>query len=858
MIGNRRRHARQVVNSPVYVALGSSSGGLLYDISEGGLAVDIVGPKLTDELIDLGFEMPETERHFEASGQTTWKKEPGSRAGLKFVNLPEASHQQIKEWLSVRAIPGGFGDIASPSDAAKTKWFDPPSMQRETLSEAPVPGSAAEVSQVLANDAAAPEYTDARPTAFTTLGSSSAGEGTVSRSEGNYEVTDLRHSLFHRSAVRKSRLKLGQALLEELRASRQWFIDETKKQLASMIQASLESLTEATTEQARNQLTQWFQEQAQIACRNADAAVQSVDLAAKEAVAQLQAAHQKMEASLKSHAEDHQKRLAELSSVIEELPGALQHLQQKTTKEVEDELEKVAKDLLNRSAKQLQEQADVVAEALGEELRTSISLLSEVLKPSSRPVAPAAMAEPKEKEQPVESDSSVRPATPIRESTTPIAVPPSFGDSRVPRRQTSVWRFYHSTILRLSEILRAAQDELGEWVARARQLRRTLIFAFNLPRPQERARTVVASSPPAPSASSNDIRAQLRTSALAVADSAAEEQRVDSVPPAVQVVPVGEGDLPAAKASDSTASRSHLDASGPLAIRSHENSWEAGIPESWLDQRAATEPAAANRFPRRRLILAGVSICLFLLVPVAAWFALRRHSGSKPVAVNSGAVPAQASSESAAAPSAEPAPKPAASATQVSAQTQAMVATVPGSRQPPKDSTNVPSAPAAPGKPASPRAKPEMRLGTLTVPAVAPAQNKVAREEPLPAVVDSEVPGAVPGGQPGGIIGILSKGSAASAQSSQHGGQVVRPRLTSSVKPDYPPLARLQRVEGDVVIQAEISATGSVGLLKVVSGPALLQQAAMEALRKWKYEPARLNDQPIALQVLVTIRFRIK
>jgi len=408
---------------------------------------------------------------------------------------------------------------------------------------------------------------------------------------------------------------------------------------------------------------------------------------------------------------------------------------------------------------------------------------------------------------------------------------------------------------------------------------------FNLPRPQERARPGIPSSPPAPSASSltgertkpaaaslrpNDIRAQLRKSALAVADSASE-QRVDSFPPAVQVVPVGEGELPAAKASDSNASRSPLGASGPLAIRSHEHSWEAGVPESWLDQRAATKPAAVNRPPRRKLILAGVSLCLFILVP-AAWFVLRRHSGSEPGAVNSSVVPAQASSESAAAPRAEPALEPAAPAMQpptgvspagqVRAQTQAMVATVAGSREPPKDSTGVPSAPAVPGKPASPRAKPEMRLGTLTVPVVAPTQNKVANEESLPAVVDGEVPGAVPGGQPGGIIGILSKGSSASvlplAQSSQRGGQIVRPRLTSSVKPDYPPLAKLQRIEGDVVIQAEISATGSVGLLKVVSGPAILQQAATEALRKWKYEPARLNDQPVALQVLVTIRFRIK
>ncbi len=205
MISNRRRHARQVINSPVYVALGSSSGGLLYDISEGGLAVDIVGPTLTGELIALGFGMPETERHFEASGQITWKKEPGIRTGLRFVNLPEASHQQIKEWLSVMAIPGGFGDIGSPSDAAKTKWFDPPSTQRETLSEAPAPGSAAAVSQALANDFATPGYADARSTELTTLGSSSAGEGTVSRSEVNYELTDLRHSLFHRTKVRESR-----------------------------------------------------------------------------------------------------------------------------------------------------------------------------------------------------------------------------------------------------------------------------------------------------------------------------------------------------------------------------------------------------------------------------------------------------------------------------------------------------------------------------------------------------------------------------------------------------------------------------------------------------------------------------
>jgi hypothetical protein len=44
-------------------------------------------------------------------------------------------------------------------------------------------------------------------------------------------------------------------------------------------------------------------------------------------------------------------------------------------------------------------------------------------------------------------------------------------------------------------------------------------------------------------------------------------------------------------------------------------------------------------------------------------------------------------------------------------------------------------------------------------------------------------------------------------------------------------------------------------LLKIVSGPLLLYQAAADALKKWKYEPTHLNDQPIAVQTIVAIKF---
>jgi len=64
-------------------------------------------------------------------------------------------------------------------------------------------------------------------------------------------------------------------------------------------------------------------------------------------------------------------------------------------------------------------------------------------------------------------------------------------------------------------------------------------------------------------------------------------------------------------------------------------------------------------------------------------------------------------------------------------------------------------------------------------------------------------------------------------------------------------------VEGDVTILAEIDKTGKVGKMKVISGPVLLQDAALEALSKWKYEPARLDGQPMPSALLVTIRFRL-
>jgi TonB family protein len=88
-------------------------------------------------------------------------------------------------------------------------------------------------------------------------------------------------------------------------------------------------------------------------------------------------------------------------------------------------------------------------------------------------------------------------------------------------------------------------------------------------------------------------------------------------------------------------------------------------------------------------------------------------------------------------------------------------------------------------------------------------------------------------------------------------GEVQQARLISSVSPAYPAFARSMGLQGDITIDALIDATGKVTTMKPLSGPVPLQQAAMDALRQWNYEPARLDGQPVPTHLSVTVKFRL-
>jgi len=81
--------------------------------------------------------------------------------------------------------------------------------------------------------------------------------------------------------------------------------------------------------------------------------------------------------------------------------------------------------------------------------------------------------------------------------------------------------------------------------------------------------------------------------------------------------------------------------------------------------------------------------------------------------------------------------------------------------------------------------------------------------------------------------------------------------LIAPIRPVYPIIAKAAHVEGSVVVEAIISRTGTIESLHVVSGPQMLQNAALDAIREARYQPYRLNGEPTEVETRITVNFRM-
>jgi protein TonB len=90
------------------------------------------------------------------------------------------------------------------------------------------------------------------------------------------------------------------------------------------------------------------------------------------------------------------------------------------------------------------------------------------------------------------------------------------------------------------------------------------------------------------------------------------------------------------------------------------------------------------------------------------------------------------------------------------------------------------------------------------------------------------------------------------------GGHIKSPKKIENVPPVYPDIARQARVEGMVILEAIIDPRGNVTNLRVLKSVPLLDKAAIESVKQWKYEPTLLNGIPVPIVMTVTVAFRLQ
>jgi protein TonB len=161
----------------------------------------------------------------------------------------------------------------------------------------------------------------------------------------------------------------------------------------------------------------------------------------------------------------------------------------------------------------------------------------------------------------------------------------------------------------------------------------------------------------------------------------------------------------------------------------------------------------------------------------------------------------------------------------------------------------------------------------MRAPTVIPKTIAQIKDEPEPPQASSVgvvggVPGGMPGGTPGGVLGsIISSAAAApppppppkaaAPKRIRVGGQVEAAKLIFRPTPEYPPLARMARIQGTVRLEAIISREGTIQDLKVLNGHPLLVKAALEAVQRWRYQPTLLNGEPVEVVTEIDCNFTL-
>jgi protein TonB len=157
-----------------------------------------------------------------------------------------------------------------------------------------------------------------------------------------------------------------------------------------------------------------------------------------------------------------------------------------------------------------------------------------------------------------------------------------------------------------------------------------------------------------------------------------------------------------------------------------------------------------------------------------------------------------------------------------------------------------------------PATSPDLAAPTAAPPSIQP------ENDPPGAVPDMGIPS--PGGGPGGV-GLLPSGSAIVVQPPdppRPSGPVrvadlpVSPRRIGDTRPVYPEIARSAHVEGTVILEAVLDTAGRVTQLRVIKSVPMLDQAALDAVRQWRYTPSLYGGHAVSVLMTITVRFTLQ
>jgi TonB family protein len=181
--------------------------------------------------------------------------------------------------------------------------------------------------------------------------------------------------------------------------------------------------------------------------------------------------------------------------------------------------------------------------------------------------------------------------------------------------------------------------------------------------------------------------------------------------------------------------------------------------------------------------------------------------------------------------------------------------------------SNIPApAPQPEASSATASAAPTQETGSITAAAATPistptpqaeASSKPARKhKPNDVIADNLIAEATPIAAP--TPQTETPSAPADAAPMRVAGGVIAGNISTKVAPIYPPEARAAKIQGAVVLHAIIGKDGTVHSLNVVSGPAELQRAAIDAVRQWVYKPYLLNGNPTEVETNITVNFNIQ